>query len=57
MGFFLTLNITPLIEASREGQTEIVAMLLSQPNININCKSILNYKSIMQLNSNIFHDI
>ena len=37
-------NSTPLIVASLEGHTEIVQLLLSQREIEINCKDILIQK-------------
>lgn len=33
-------NFTPLIYAARDGQKEIVELLLAQPGIEINCKNI-----------------
>ena len=40
-------NQTPLICASSHGYTEIVQLLLSQPNIEINHRDIAFYKAIM----------
>lgn len=48
MIFFRNINWTPLICASSNGNTEIVELLLSFPNIDINCKSILNQNDIIK---------
>ena len=37
----ITFYTTPLMIVSAEGYTEIVKLLLSKPNIEINCKDIL----------------
>ena len=42
---------TPLIIAASKGNIEIVQLLLSQPNIEINCKDISIRKYLFHLNS------
>ena len=46
-------NETPLLFASKNGHTEIVQLLLSQPGIEINCKDIWIQKSFITFNSMI----
>lgn len=40
-------NYSPLMIASYKGHMDIVQVLLSQPNIEINLKSILNRKKFL----------
>ena len=51
-----TFNWTPLIYASYHGHMEIVQHLLSQPSIEINCKSIL-IQNIHNIQILFFHRI
>ena len=42
--------MTPLIYAAYNGHTEIVQLLLSNPNIDINCKNVLIWKHLYHSN-------
>lgn len=48
------INVTPLFFAVMEGHTEIVELLLAQPNIDVNYKDILIQKIFMKFKFNIF---
>ena len=47
-------HITPLITASENGFIDIVKLLLSRPEINVNCTTISNKPRLIQLNSQLF---
>ena len=51
---FIIIYETPLILAAKNGHTKIIDHLLSQPNIDVNCKDVLISKALIKFKSNNF---